>query len=111
MKIYIDSNPHQHLDIAYLSECITEIKTSMDNNNILCLNGDPIEVRLIGSRHQISNAGHLYLTLDGLVVEVQSRVRNLQVIFEANLSFDSLSRALLKPLFSSSEILQDCALC
>ncbi len=110
MKIYIDSNPHQHLDIAYLSDCITEIKTWMDNN-LFCLNSDKTEVMLIGSRHQISEAGHLSLTLDGSVLEVQSRVRNLGVIFDANLSFDSLSRALLKPLFSSSEILQDCALC
>ncbi len=69
------------------------------DNNILCLNGDPIEVRLIGSRHQISNAGHLYLTLDGLVVEVQSRVRNLGFIFDANRSIDSFVQSTVKTTF------------
>jgi len=88
------------IDIAYLSDCITAIKTWMDNN-LLGLNSDKTEVMLIGCCHQISNAGHLSLTLDGSVLEVQSRVRKLGVIFDANLSFDSLSRALLKPIFSN----------
>ncbi len=96
--------------IAVMLDCITAIKTWMDNN-LLCLNSDTTEVMPIGCRHQISNAGHLSLTLDGSVLEDQSRVRNLGVIFDANLSFDSLSRALLKPIFSTSEMLQDCALC
>ncbi len=94
-QIYIHSNPHERLDVAYLSDCITEIKTWMDNH-FLCLNGDKTEVMLIGSRHQISN---LSLTLDGSVLEVQSRVRNHGVIFDANLSFDSFVQSTVKTSF------------
>ncbi len=72
------------------------------DNNFLRLNGDKTEVMLIGSRHQISKAGHL----SGSVLEVQSRVRNLGDIIDAHLCFDSFI-----PLFSTSEISQDCVLC
>ncbi len=95
MQIYIHSNPHERHDIAYLSDCITEIKTWMDNN-LFCLNSDKTEIMLMGSRHEISKAGHLSLTLDGSVLEVQSRVRNLGVIFNANLSFDSFVPSTVK---------------
>ncbi len=56
-------------------------------------------VLYIGSRHQISKAGHLSLTLDDSVLEVQSRVRNLGVIFDANLSFDSFIQSTVKTSF------------
>ncbi len=69
------------------------------DNNFLCLNGDKTEVMLIGSRHQISKAGHLSLTLDGSVLKGQSRVRNLGVIFDANLSFDYFIQSTVKTYF------------
>ncbi len=62
-QIYMHSKPQERLDIAYLSDCITEIKIWMSS-----LNGGKTEVILIGFHHQISKAGSLSRTLDGSVL-------------------------------------------
>jgi len=43
---------------------------------------------LIDSRNQIFKAGLLNLSVGGAVLETQSKMRNLGVIFEASLTFD-----------------------
>jgi len=62
--------------IDLLSDFITEIKTWM-SNIFLCLNSDKTGVMLIGSRHQTSKVVSLSLTLDGSVLGIQSKMRNL----------------------------------
>lgn len=98
-QIYIHSKSGEHLDVDFLFGCVSEIKEWM-NRNFLCVNGGKTEVMLIGSRQQISKAGSLSLTIDDSVLATQAKVRNLGVIFDTRLSFDSFVQSTVKaPLF------------
>uniref|UniRef100_A0A8C1MC95 Reverse transcriptase domain-containing protein n=1 Tax=Cyprinus carpio TaxID=7962 RepID=A0A8C1MC95_CYPCA len=97
-QIYIHSKSGEHLDVDFLSGCVSEIKEWM-STNFLCLNSGKTEVMLIGSRHQISKAGSLSLTIDGSVLATQAKVRNLGVIFDTRLSFDSFVQSTVKSSF------------
>lgn len=80
--IYLKSD--ERPEAAFLSDCITEIKTWM-SNNLLRLNSGKTEVMLIDSCHQIC-----WFSVFGFPEQTdrQSKVRNLGVISDANLSFD-----------------------
>ncbi len=110
MQIYIHSNPHERHDIAYLSDCITEIKTWMDNN-LFCLNSDKTEIMLMGSRHEISKAGHLSRLWMALFWKSRVEWGTLELFLMLICLLILLFRALLKPMFSTSEISQYCILC
>ncbi len=58
------------------------------SENFLCLNNDKTEVLLIGSSNQLRKAGSIILNLDGSVLESQSKLKKLGVIFDSSLSFD-----------------------
>ncbi len=47
-----------------------------------------LRVLLIGSSNQLRKAGSIILNLDGSVLESQSKLKNLGVIFDSSLSFD-----------------------
>ncbi len=86
-QIYMHSKAWSNLDVPFLTHCISEIKIWM-SENFLCLNNDKTEVLLIGSSNQLRKAGSINLNLDGSVLESQSKLKNLGVIFDSSLSFD-----------------------
>ncbi len=53
------------------------------------LNSEKTEVLIIGPKTPTSNKLEHCLTLDGCSVDSSSSVRNLGVLFDSNLSFDS----------------------
>ncbi len=55
---------------------------------------------IIGPKHHTSNNLEHYLTLDGCSVDSSSSVRNLGVLFDSNLSFDSHVSNICKTEFS-----------
>ncbi len=82
-------------------ECVVDIKNWM-TNNFLQLNSEKTEELIIGLKnHTINNLEHC-LTLDGCSLDSSSSVRNLGVLFDSNLSFDSHVSSNCKTEFFSS---------
>lgn len=101
-QVYIHSKPGDCPAVAFLEHCISEIKICM-SQNFLCLNSDKMEVMLIGSTYQLRKAGPLTLTVDVSVLEVQTKLKNLAVIFDAHLTFDPHVQNTVKTSFFSSQ--------
>ncbi len=79
--------PVKHTKLRIM-ECIVNIKNWM-TSNFLLLNSEKTEVLIIGPKTPTSiNLEHC-LTLDRCSVDSSSSVRNLGVLFDSNLSFDS----------------------
>ncbi len=79
-------------------ECIVDIKNWM-TSNFLLLNSEKTEVLIIGPKTPTSNNLEHCLTLDGCSVNSSSSVRNLGVLFNSNLSFDSHVSSICKTAF------------
>ena len=75
------------MPVNFLSECISKMKEWM-TDNFLCLNSEKTEIMLVGSPYHLRKAEPVALTLDGSNVEFQTKLRNLGVIFDANLTFE-----------------------
>lgn len=97
-QIYIHSKPDVNMPVSFLSQCFTEIKKWM-SENFLCLNSDKTEVMLIGSPHQLRKAESITLSVDGSALKLQTKLKNLGVIFDANLTFDHHVRNTVKTSF------------
>ncbi len=85
--------------IEKLTECIVDIKNWM-TSNFLLLNSEKTEVLIIGPKNPTCNNLEHYLTLDGCSVNSSSSsVRNLGVLFDSNLSFESHVSSICKTAF------------
>ncbi len=92
------SRPGETHQIEKLMECIVDIKNWM-TSNFLLLNSEKTEVLIIGPKTPRSNNLEHCLTLDGCSVDSSSSVRNLGVLFDSNLSFDSHVSSICKTAF------------
>ncbi len=84
-------------------ECIVDIKNWM-TNNLLRLNSEKTGVNYhlnYDLNHTSNNLEHC-LTFDGCSLDSSSSVRNLGVLFDSNLSFDSHVSIICKIEFFSS---------
>ncbi len=100
LQLYISSQPGETHQIEKLMECIVDIKNWMANNFLL-LNSEKTEVLIIGPKNHKSNNLEHCLTLDGCSLDSSSSVRNLGVLFDSNLSFDSHVSSICKSAFFS----------
>ncbi len=91
-QLYISLRPGETHQIEKLMECIVDIKNWM-TNNFLLLN------LIIGPKNHTSNNLEHCLTLDGCSLDSSSSVRNLGVLFDSNLSFDSHVSSICKTAF------------
>ncbi len=84
-------------------ECIVDIKNWMTNHFLLLnsekTNSEKTEVLFIGHKNHTSNNLEHCLTLDGYSLDSSSSVRNLGVLFDSNLSFDSHISSICKTAF------------
>ncbi len=87
-QLYISPWPGEIHQIEKLKECTVDMKKWM-TSNFLLLNSVKTEVLIIGPKNHTSNNLEHGLTLDGCSVDSSSSVRNLGVLFDSNLSFDS----------------------
>ncbi len=71
-------------------------------SNFLLLNSEKTEVLIIGPKTPTSNNLENCLTLYGCSVDSSSSVRNLDVLFDSNLSFESHVSSIYKTVFFSS---------
>ncbi len=98
-QLYISSRPGETHQIEKLTECIVDIKNWM-TSNFLLLNSEKTEVLIIGPKNPTCNNLEHYLTLDGCSVNSSSSsVRNLGVLFDSNLSFESHVSSICKTAF------------
>ncbi len=97
-QLYISSRPGETHQIEKLMECIVDLKNWM-TSNFLLLNSEKTEVLIIGPKTPTSNNLEHCLTLDGCSVNSSSSVRNLGVLFNSNLSFDSHVSSICKTAF------------
>ncbi len=96
-QLYISSRPGETHQIEKLMECIVDIKNWMTNNFLLLILKK--QVLIIGHKNHTSNNLEHCLILDGCSVDSSSSVRNLGVLFESNLSFDSHVSSICKTAF------------
>ncbi len=80
-------------------ECVVDIKNWMESNFLL-QNYEKTEVLFIGPKTSTSNSLEHCLTLDGCFVDSSSSVRNLDVLFDSNLSFNIHVYSIFKTAFS-----------
>ncbi len=97
-QLYISSRPGETHQIEKLMECIVDIKNWM-TSNFLLLNSENTEVLIIAPKTPTINNLEHCLTLDGCSVNSSSSVRNLGVLFNSNLSFDSHVSSICKTAF------------
>ncbi len=97
-QLYISSRPGETHQIEKIKECMDDIKSWM-TNNFLLLNSEKTEVLIIGPKNHTSNNLEHCLTLDGCSLDSSSSVRNLGVLFDSNLSFDSHLSSICKTAF------------
>ncbi len=110
-QLYISSRPGETHQIEKLTECIVDIKNWM-TSNFLLLNSEKTEVLIIGPKNPTCNNLEHYLTLDGCSVNSSSSsVRNLGVLFDSNLSFESHVSSICKTAFFHLKTYPNCDLC
>ncbi len=68
-------------------------------SNFLLLNSEKTEVLIIGPKNTTCNNLEHYLTSDGCSVNSSSSVRNLGVLFDSNLTFESHVSSICKTVF------------
>ncbi|XP_077094295.1 uncharacterized protein LOC143746358 [Siphateles boraxobius] len=97
-QLYISSKPNETHQFTKLSECIVDIKNWM-TSNFLLLNSEKTEILIIGQKTSTGNNLEYRLTLDGCSVKSSPSVRNLGVLFDTNLSFESHVSSVCKTAF------------
>ncbi len=97
-QLYISSRPDEAHQIEKLMECIVDVKKWM-TSNLLLVNSEKTDVLIIGHKPLTNNNLEHCLTLDGYSVDSSSSVRNLGVLFDINLSFDSHVFSICKTAF------------
>ena len=91
--------PDETNRLVRLQACLKDIKTWM-TQNFLLLNSDKTEVVVFGPDQSREKLFSYISTLDGISLVSGSTVRNLGVIFDQNLSFDSHIKQILRTAFS-----------
>ncbi|XP_075329020.1 uncharacterized protein LOC142388045 [Odontesthes bonariensis] len=87
-QLYLSIKPDETNRLVRLQACLKDIKTWMTQNCLL-LNSDKTEVVIFGPERFREKLSSYIVTLDGISLASSSTVRNLGVIFDQNLSFDS----------------------
>ncbi|MGL5674454.1 MAG: reverse transcriptase family protein, partial [Plesiomonas shigelloides] len=97
-QLYISSRPDETYQFSKLTECVADIKNWM-TSNFLLLNSEKTEILTIGPKTSAHKNLEYCLTLDGCSVKSSSSVRNLGVLFDTNLSFESHISSICKTAF------------
>jgi hypothetical protein len=71
--------------IQLISNCIDDIRLWMQSN-LLKLNESKTEVILLGTKHQLSKVGNIEISVGNVNIKPCSKVRNLGVIFDCNMT-------------------------
>ena len=87
-QLYLSMKPGETNQLIKLQACLTDIKNWM-TSNFLLLNSDKTEVIVLGPKHLRNSLISDTTTLDGITMASSSTVRNLGVMFDQDMSFNS----------------------
>ena len=73
--------------IELISNCIADIRSWMQSN-LLKLNETKTEVILLGTKQQLSKVGNIEISVGNVNIKPCSKVRNLGVIFDCNMTME-----------------------
>lgn len=96
--MYISTQPDVTSALSILSDCLLEIQVWM-KPNFLQLNGSKTEVLLIGTSTAVNRCINFKFTVDECQILPSVQVRNLGVIFDAQLTFNTHFKNVTKVAF------------
>ena len=97
-QLYLSMKPDETNQLTKLQACLKDIKTWM-TCNFLLLNSDKTEVIVLGPKHLRNTLSNDIATLDGITLASSTTVRNLGVIFDQDLSFNSHIKQISRTAF------------
>uniref|UniRef100_UPI000D3040EA uncharacterized protein LOC112434934 n=1 Tax=Maylandia zebra TaxID=106582 RepID=UPI000D3040EA len=97
-QLYLSMKPVNAHQLVKLQECLKNIKTWMAANFLL-LNSDKTEVIVLGPKNLRNMVSNQILTLDGITLASSNAVRNLGVIFDQDMSFNTHIKQICKTAF------------
>jgi len=99
-QLYLSIKPEESNQLTKLQPCLKDIKTWM-TCNFLMLNSDATEVVLLGPEH-LRNQSDEVVSVDDIALASNTSVKNLCVIFNQDLSFNSTVKQISRTAFFSS---------
>lgn len=97
-QIYIHSKPSHLLPLSHLSTCLNDISNWM-THNFLKLNHTKTEAIVIATPTLLKKLNNTQFSIPGYFTTTSSEVKNLGVIFDSTLSFDSHIKLITKTAF------------
>ena len=97
-QLYLSTSPSTQLPPQSLVNCLTEIKTWM-TTNLLKLNSSKTELMVVAPKALLQKVGHFLLHVDGSSITPSVEVRNLGIILDSTLSYQSHIKAITKSAF------------
>ncbi len=98
IQIYFTVQPSSVCPPPSIVFCLQELKTWMPDN-FLQLNADKTEILLVGPKSQSSSQHDIFIDIDGVQIRPSTTVRNLGVLFDSALCFDSHIGQIVKSCF------------
>ena len=97
-QLYLSTSPSSQLPPQSLVNCLRDIKTWM-TANLLKLNSSKTELMVVAPKPLLRKVGDLLINVDGCSICPASEVRNLGVIFDPSLSFQTHIKSVTKSAF------------
>ncbi len=97
-QLYLSIKPDETHQLAKLQMCLQDVKTWM-TCNFLMLNSDKTEVIVLGPKHLRDALSKDIVSLDGIALASSTTVRNLGVIFDQDMSFNSHIKQISRTAF------------
>ena len=97
-QLYICTKPSAQLPPTPLTHCLRDIKSWM-TENLLKLNSSKTELMVVAPAPLLRKVGDLHLDIDGCSITPSHEVRNLGVILDSSLSFQSHIKKVTKSAF------------
>lgn len=97
-QLYVSLKPSETNKLSKLDACLKDIRTWMARNFLL-LNSDKTEIIVLGPRHLRETFSSDLTGIDGIILAPSTTVRNLGVLFDQDLSFNSHIKQISKTAF------------
>ena len=97
-QLYLSIKPDEINQLHKLQACLKDVRTWM-TCNFLLLNSDKTEVILLGPKQHRNTLSNDLALLDGFTLAPRTTVRNLGVIFDQDISFNSHMKQISKNAF------------
>ena len=97
-QLHLSTSPSTQLPPQSLVNCLSEIKAWM-TTNLLKLNSSKTELMVVAPKALLQKVGPLLLDVDGSSISPSREVRNLGIILDSTLSYQSHIKSITKSAF------------